>query len=141
MAGLFTLWVAVALWGANFMSSRNVQSDEKFDRGIKTACEYVKGGNSTGLSLDLVGTVSTGESANTGEATTWCMGEMTSIGYDNVVRTALRTALDVGGANLTGLLHDMVVGTGDAVNTGAKSTGVFHDTVGTGDAANTVGES
>ena len=75
MAGLFTLWVA--LWGANFMSSRNVQSDEKFDRGIKTACEYVKGGNSTGLSLDLVGTVSTGESANTGEATTWCMGEMT----------------------------------------------------------------
>ena len=30
MAGLFTLWVA--LWGANFMSSRNVQSDEKFDK-------------------------------------------------------------------------------------------------------------
>jgi hypothetical protein len=67
------------------------------------------------------------------------MGEMTSIAYDNT--TALRTALDVGGANLTGLLHDMVVGTGDAVNTGAKSTGVFHDTVGTGDAANTAGES
>ena len=147
MSGLFTLWVA--LWGANFsetvLSSRNVQSDEN-NRGLKTACEYAKGGNSAGLSLDMVGTVSTGESANTGEATTWCMGEMTSMRYDNV---------DVGGASCfeqkkCHVIHN-TVGTGNVANTGesentaceyakgGNSAGLSLGMVGAGDAVSTCG--